>query len=41
VDPAGELVGILERRGADLKSAMNLPNPPDLPDAPNRTGSAS
>jgi len=26
VDPAGELVGILERRGADLKSAMNMPN---------------
>ncbi len=25
VDPAGELVGILERRGADIKSAMNMP----------------
>lgn len=25
VDPEGELVGILERRGADIKSAMNMP----------------
>lgn len=25
VDPAGTLVGVVERRGADLKSAMNLP----------------
>ncbi|MGC5222090.1 tRNA pseudouridine(55) synthase TruB [Micromonospora sp. DT81.3] len=25
VDPAGALVGILERRGADLKSGMNMP----------------
>ncbi len=28
VDPAGTLVGIVERRGADLKSAMNLPEEP-------------
>ena len=28
VDPAGELVGILERRGADLKSGMNMPTTP-------------
>lgn len=25
IDPDGELVGILERRGADIKSAMNMP----------------
>lgn len=25
VDPAGRLVGVIERRGADLKSAMNMP----------------
>jgi len=25
IDPAGELIGIVARRGADLKSAMNLP----------------
>lgn len=25
IDPAGALVGIVERRGADLKSAMNMP----------------
>ncbi|WP_159499899.1 tRNA pseudouridine(55) synthase TruB [Microbacterium sp. 18062] len=25
VDPEGRLVGVLERRGADLKSAMNMP----------------
>src|SRR5690606_40894460 len=25
VDPEGNLVGIVERRGADLKSAMNMP----------------
>ncbi|GAA5149182.1 tRNA pseudouridine(55) synthase TruB [Microbacterium pseudoresistens] len=27
IDPDGVLVGILERRGADLKSAMNMPEP--------------
>lgn len=25
IDPAGELIGIVERRGDDLKSAMNMP----------------
>ncbi|HWI32275.1 MAG TPA: tRNA pseudouridine(55) synthase TruB [Microbacterium sp.] len=28
VDPSGVLVGIVERRGDDLKSAMNMPQPP-------------
>ncbi|MEU1972323.1 tRNA pseudouridine(55) synthase TruB [Microbacterium sp. NPDC019599] len=28
VDPDGALVGIVERRGADLKSAMNMPEEP-------------
>lgn len=26
IDPEGELVGIVERRGEDVKSAMNMPN---------------
>jgi tRNA pseudouridine55 synthase len=25
IDPAGTLVGIVERRGNDVKSAMNMP----------------
>jgi tRNA pseudouridine55 synthase len=25
IDPDGALVGIVERRGADVKSAMNMP----------------
>lgn len=28
IDPAGGLVGVVERRGADLKSAMNMPEEP-------------
>ncbi|MDR6868618.1 tRNA pseudouridine55 synthase [Microbacterium resistens] len=27
IDPAGELVGVVETRGDDLKSAMNMPTP--------------
>lgn len=36
IDPEGALIGILEKRGEDLKSAMNMPEPP-----PARTATAS